>query len=505
MQQNKEGPPLITTSNEECFRILIESVKDYAIYMLDTTGKVVNWNRGAENIIGYAAGEIIGRHFSCFYTSKDRDAGKPATELETAAIKGRYEEEGVRVRKDGSLFWANVVLTAIYDKDKNLCGFGKIIRDISERKKSEIAIRQSEEQFRTIFENAPIGMCLTATDGRFMLVNRAMCDMLGYDKAELMNIPFNDFTHPGDAEKSKIWVKQMLENKNVPLFMGKRYVHKNGRTVWAHVSTSVFEDSFGEIKYFITQILDISDQKKMEQKMLKYVNDLERSNKELEQFAYVASHDLQEPLRMVSSFTQLLSQKYKSGLDQDAQDFINYAVEGASRMQRLINDLLGYSRLNTRPGEFAETDMHLVLGKVIVTLNGKILEKNAVITNDNLPVIYADEGLMIQLLQNLISNSLKFCKGQPRIHVSVSENDSHFVFAVTDNGIGIGQEYSERIFRIFQRLHTREEYPGTGIGLAVCKRIAEIHNGKIWHESEIDKGTVFYFSISKNGNMKTEI
>ena len=244
---------------------------------------------------------------------------------------------------------------------------------------------------------------------------------------------------------------------------------------------------------------DITEMKKGAEKVLFELNeDLLRSNKELEQFAYVASHDLQEPLRMVSSFTQLLSQRYKDKLDQDAQDFIQFAVDGAIRMQILINDLLDYSRIGTRGKNFSQVDMHTVLGQVVSNLNLKIQEKNALVTNDELPEVFADEGQMVQLFQNLIGNALKFCKSSPRIHIDAKEENEHYLFSVRDNGIGIEEQYFDKIFQIFQRLHPRDEYGGTGIGLAICKRIIERHGGKIWVESKPGKGSRFYFTILKS-------
>jgi len=225
---------------------------------------------------------------------------------------------------------------------------------------------------------------------------------------------------------------------------------------------------------------------------------LERSNKELEQFAYVASHDLQEPLRMVSSYTQLLAQRYEGQLDEKAKKYIDYAVDGAIRMQRLINDLLTYSRVGSRGNPLAPTDSHAVLGDVLRNLAAMIEENRALVTNDDLPTVRADALQLAQVFQNLIANAIKFrSEDLPRVHVSARDQGREWVFSVADNGIGIDPQYAERIFVIFQRLHTRDEYPGTGIGLAVCMRIVERHGGRIWFESELEKGSTFYFTVPK--------
>src|SRR6266571_5329072 len=231
------------------------------------------------------------------------------------------------------------------------------------------------------------------------------------------------------------------------------------------------------------------------------ITELEHSNRELEQFAYVASHDLQEPLRMVSSYTQLLERRYGDKLDDKAREFIGYAVDGAVRMQRLINDLLEFSRVSTRGKALQPVDVTRVLGTVRANLSVAIQDAGALVTNDALPTVMADETQLVQLLQNLIGNAIKFRgRERPHVHVGAQATATEWVFAVRDNGIGIAPEYFERIFVIFQRLHARDEYPGTGIGLAVCRRILDRHGGRIWVESEPGRGSTFYFALpARNG------
>lgn len=203
---------------------------------------------------------------------------------------------------------------------------------------------------------------------------------------------------------------------------------------------------------------------------------------------------------MVSSFTQLLQKRYKDKLDEDAQQFIKYAVDGAIRMQGLINDLLDFSRIGTRGQKLTEVDFNQVIGRTISNLTMSIREKNALIVNDEMPVVEGDENQLIQLMQNLVGNAIKFCNMSPRIHISAVEENNHFVFSVKDNGIGIEKNYFEKIFLIFQRLVPKDEYGGTGIGLAICKRIVERHGGRIWVESEVGEGSTFYFTLNKPKN-----
>ena len=232
----------------------------------------------------------------------------------------------------------------------------------------------------------------------------------------------------------------------------------------------------------------------------KRATELTNANKELAQFAYLTSHDLQEPLRTLSTYTQLLAQRYDDKFDSEGQQFIHYIIESALRMNDLINDLLTYSRIGASPKTFSQVNFDNVISKVIRKNAISIKEQEAVITADALPSVWGDEGQLIQLLQHLVLNALKFCNTTPVVHISAKEEPDHYLYSVKDNGIGIEQQYADRIFLIFQRLANRHEYSGTGIGLAVCKRIVERHGGTIWFESQLGEGTTFYFTIAKNNS-----
>jgi light-regulated signal transduction histidine kinase (bacteriophytochrome) len=241
---------------------------------------------------------------------------------------------------------------------------------------------------------------------------------------------------------------------------------------------------------------DISARREAERALARYADELARSNAELQQFAYIASHDLQEPLRKVKSFTQLLAEHYGGQLDEKADKYINYIVDGASRMQTLITDLLTYSRVSTKGNPFEPTSCDDVLDRAIDNLEFSIKETSATIVRDPLPTVMADAVQLVQLFQNLIGNAIKF-HGEtvPRINISAQRQNAEWVFSVKDNGIGFDPQHAERIFAIFQRLHARDEYPGTGIGLAVCKRIIERHGGRIWAESAPGQGSTFRFTL----------
>ena len=271
-------------------------------------------------------------------------------------------------------------------------------------------------------------------------------------------------------------------------------------------SATLIKDNSGKIQGVVVINRDITKSKKAEAELKKTMKDLKNSNIELEQFAYVASHDLQEPLRMVASFTQLLQDRYKDKLDEDANDFINYAVDGATRMQNLINDLLIFSRVGSRGKPFKIVDMNVVIENVLNNFRQLIKETHSMVIYDPLPVIEADESQMIQLFQNLISNGIKF-RGEkdPIIHVTAETKANKWIFTVKDNGIGIDNKFFDRIFIIFQRLHKKSEYGGTGIGLAVCKKIVQRHGGKIWVDSEFGKGSSFHVTIKKRKQARNSV
>lgn len=304
--------------------------------------------------------------------------------------------------------------------------------------------------------------------------------------------------HPDDRDHAKDVVAETLE-KDAPYDTEYQVIWPDGTVRVLASRGKVYRDPAGRPVRMAGVCWDVTEEKRAKEQLRTLLAELERSNKELEQFAYVASHDLQEPLRMVSSYTQLLEQRYRDKLDDDAREFINYAVDGARRMQRLINDLLEFSRVSTRGRRLEPVDANEVLGTVRANLSAAIEDAGALVTNEELPTVMADPTQLGQLLQNLIANAIKFRGAEsPRVHIAAGEQAGEWMFAVRDNGIGIDPEYFDRIFVIFQRLHATADYPGTGIGLAVCKRIAERHGGRIWVESEPGNGATFSFSIPKS-------
>jgi PAS domain S-box-containing protein len=732
---------------EEKYRLLIDGVQDYAIFTLDPHGMVASWNAGAERIKGYRADEIIGQNFSRFYLQSDIDQGKPQAELQTAAASGRSEVEHWRVRKDGSRFWANVVVTAARNSSGSLLGFSEISRDISERKETEAKYRglleaapdamvvvnqdgeivllnvQAEKQFgyrrdelvgqkvkniipegfaerlladglrsvedalaqqigtgieltgrrkdgtdfpieimlsplesaegilvtaairdisvrkaaekhlaqmegryRGLLEAAPDAMVVVNQGGEIVLLNVQAEKQFAYRRDELVGQRVKNIIPEGFAERlladgtrtaaealaqqigtgielygrrkdgtdfpieimlsplesaEGILVTAAIRDISVRKAAEKHLAQMEGRyrgLLEAAPDAMVVVDQGGEIVLLNVQaekqfgyrrdelvgqkvkniipvgfaerliadgtrtaaeavaqqigtgielrgrrksgsefpieimlsplesaegilvtaaIRDITERKKSEQHLVKTVGELKRSNDELEQFAYVASHDLQEPLRMVASYTQLLAKRYKGRLDSEADEFIAYAVDGSNRMQGLIRDLLAYSRAGTNGKALREVSSEKALKEALSNLRTTIQESGAVVTHDSLPAITSDDTQLVQVFQNLVGNAIKYRREEvPHVHVSATKNGGkEWIFSVRDNGLGIDTRYSERIFVLFQRLHGREEFKGTGIGLTICKKIVERLGGRIWVESELEKGATFYFAL----------
>jgi PAS domain S-box-containing protein len=735
--------------SEERMRILIEGVQDYAIFMLDPHGTVVSWNAGAERIKGYKADEIIGQNFSRFYPQEDIDRGEPEEELRIAIATGRSETERWRVRKDGSRFLADLVITAAYDPSGKLLGFSEIshditgrketqakyrglleaapdaivvvnqageivllnvqaekqfgyrrdelvgqqvtniipqgfaerliadgtrtaaealaqqigtgielqgrrrdgsnfpieimlsplesaegilvtaaIRDISVRKAAEKHLAQMEGRYRGLLEAAPDAMIVVNQAGEIVLLNLQAEKQFGYHRDELVGQQVTNIIPEGFAERliadgtrtaaealaqhigtgieiqgrrkngsdfpieimlsplesaegilvtaairdisvrkaaekhlaqmegryrglleaapdAMIVVNQPGEIVLLNLQAEKQFGYHRDELVGQQV-TNIIPEGFAErliadgtrtaaealaqqigtgielqgrrkdgsdfpIEIMLSPlesaegilvtaaIRDITERKESQEHLVKTVGELKRSNDELEHFAYVASHDLQEPLRMVASYTQLLAKRYQGRLDSDADEFINYAVDGCNRMQQLIRDLLTYSRAGTNSKAPSKISSEAALTDALTNLRPTIEESGAVVTHDALPAITTDDTQLTQVFQNLVGNAIKYRRAEvPRIHISAAINaGNEWIFSVRDNGLGIDPQYFEKIFVLFQRLHGREEFEGTGIGLAICKKMLERLGGRIWVESQPEKGSTFHFALSQ--------
>ena len=375
--------------------------------------------------------------------------------------------------------------------------------EMAERKRSQAVLAASEERFNAFMNHSPAAAWLKDDKGCFVYANKA------FEQAN--NVTLADLR---DKTSFELWPREVAER----IQQEDRAVLSTGETVETIEDNRTLDGSLKHLLIFKFPVrdasgqlfvggvaIDITERKQAEEALQQAMAELAHSNAELQQFAYVASHDLQEPLRMVASYTQLLAKRYKDKLDDDAQEFITYAVDGANRMQRLINDLLSYSRLTTKRKPVGPVDCEVVLSNTLANLRVAIEENDVTITHDPLPTAMGDDIQLVQLFQNLIGNAIKFRGPEPqRIHIGVESGEHDWLFCVRDNGIGMEPQYFERIFAIFQRLHAKAEYPGTGIGLAVCKKVVERHGGRIWVESQLGKGSTFYFTLPRDPQSKLQ-
>jgi len=400
-------------------------------------------------------------------------------------------------RKDGSKFPLELMLSPLANTDGILVTAA--IRDISVRKNAEKHLAQMEGRYRGLLEAAPDAMVVVNQTGDIVLLNLQAEKQFGYRRNELLGQKVKNIIPDGFAERL---VADDLRSAEDALaqqigtgieLSGRR---RDGSEFPIELMLSPLANSDGIL--VTAAIRDISVRKFAEGNLARKVEELSRSNEELGQFAYIASHDLQEPLRMVASYTQLLSRRYKGKLDSDADEFIAFAVDGANRMQRLIQDLLAYSRVGTKENNLADISSEAALDRALMNLRGAITDSGAQVTHDPLPMVRADEGQLVQLFQNLVGNAIKYQNpGTPRIHVSAAKDiENRQEFLVRDNGLGIDPQYFDRIFGMFQRLHKRDEFTGTGIGLAICKKIMERHGGNISVASKPGEGSTFRFSLA---------
>jgi PAS domain S-box-containing protein len=481
--------------SERRFRALFDNTPDGIVLADPENRKFTMGNETFYQMLGYNSDEI--QNLGVMDIHPAEEVNHSADQFEKLLRKEIAVAENIPVkRKDGSIFFADIRAFLVSLAGKTyLTG---IFRDITERRLAEDALKISKDRLLFATEGANLGVWnWNIVTGELIWSDKCKA-LFGIRPDETMSYQrFSDALHPDDRERTDKAAQDALDN-HTDYDIDYRSLWSDGSIHWLAAKGRGYYDATGKAVRLEGVVLDIAARKRDEEALKQSAADLERSNKELEQFAYVASHDMQEPLRMVSSYTQLLAQRYENQLDDKAKKYIDYAVDGAVRMQRLINDLLTYSRVGTRGKPLEPTDSHSVLGEVLRNLQAAIDENRAIVTNDDLPIVRVDASQLTQVFQNLIANAIKF-RGEspPRIHASAQDRGREWVFSISDNGIGIDPQYKDRIFVIFQRLHTKQEYPGTGIGLALCKRVVERHGGKIWFESEPGKGSTFYFAIPK--------
>jgi len=544
-----EGHPLQTAT---LFDRVVE-ISPISITVVNAEGNITFVNSQTERVLGLKKEAVIHHHYNdLIWIFKDLE-GEPLSEellpfqqIRTSVTPLKDVRRALQ-RPDGQRAILSINAAPLLDSEGNFEGMVVTMEDVTEKAVAEENLRASETKFRQLVDAAQEGLLAIDLEGNTTFVNPRMVEMLGYTPEEMLGRHLFSFVEAEQAANAK--EKLIQHGQHVKAQHDLEFLCKDGLPFSTHVETNPLYDEAGNMVGVIASVFDITTSKGMQDDYLsdsdqlegqiegfgertalglktknaqlaqeiaerkraetlssQYLVEVERSNKELDHFATIASHDLQAPLRTVIGFLQLLKRRSEGRLDPALVEFVNRAINAGTDMQTMVSGLLTFSRIRVSEENLAVVDCDKVLARVIEDQQSIIAKLSATVTRDPLPTVRGVKSLLAQVFQNLLSNALKFRGADaPVIHVAVAESEKDWTFSVQDNGIGFDQQYAEAIFALFRRLHTQEEYPGNGIGLSMCKKIIERHGGKIWAESEIGKGSTFYFTLPKLTDLKTDL
>lgn len=502
---NDESAPESLTAQlkdtERTLALLVRGVRDYGIFMLDPKGQVATWNEGAERIYGFAASEAIGKHFSIFYTPEELQTRHPQQELENAKNSERYEDEGWRLRKDGTRFWADVVITPVYDENRQFVGFASVIRDLTERKQNELLLEnerreaaKSQEHFRLMITSVrDYAIFMLDPQGHVATWNEGAQRIKGYTASEIIGRHFSVFYTP-EAQQNKHPEHELEVAKEEGRYEEEGWrIRKDGSMFWANVViTSLFDE--GELVGFAKVTRDLTERRKSEQVREENSRLIDETNQELQRLAYVVSHELQAPIATITRYGNLFSVRYKHVLGPDAYEFLDKMGEATRLIARIVDDLWTYARVSKPNAVFELVYTGHCINDAINEL-GEVVS-DADITTGNLPSLEANRQQLTFVFKELIKNAIRYrSTDRPKIHIEAKEHDKGWLFSIRDNGIGIDKIHSLEVFQLFHRLRGGPEPAATGMGLAICKKIVQQHNGHMWYESRPGTGTTFFMHL----------
>jgi len=471
------------------------SIDEHAIVATtDPQGKITFVNDKFCAISKYSREELLGQDHRIVNSGHHPKAF--FRDIWSTIARGRpWHGEIKNKAKDGSYYWVDTTIVPFLNEEGKPRQYVAIRADITERKKAEDALSQSAERLRFMAESMPQKIYAAKPNGDVDYFNLQWTEFTGLSFEQIKDWGWTQFIHPDDLEENVRRWKQSI-NTGEPFMLEHRFRRKDGVYRWHLTRSHAMRDAEGKILLWIGSNTDIDDIKRTDEDLKQTAEDLRRSNSDLEQFAHVSAHDLQEPLRTISNYVDLLQLRKKDKLDLDEVKYLDHIQVAALHAQELVQALLDYASITAKDYPFEWTDLEVICEKVLLNIKTLIEENGAKITHDPLPKLKVNSLQIARLLQNLISNGIKYrSENKPHVHISAQEENQKWIFSVKDNGIGIDAQYKEQVFMIFKRLHSKTLYPGTGIGLAVCKKIVQQHGGEIWIESEPQKGSTFYFSL----------